>query len=124
MDVQIIQTILQKQKIGEDIPGEYLMSTIWGFDHIENKHALYRGKDCMKKFSISVREQAKKIVDFEKRKILPLPKEELKSHQDANVFYICGKRILKKLSKSINYQKLQIIAIIQVNIEVQIIFAI
>ena len=67
---------------------------------------------------------SKKIVDFEKRKIWPLPKEELKSHQDANVFYICGKRILKKLSKSINYQKLQIIAIIQVSIEVQIIFAI
>ena len=56
----MIQTFLQKQKIGGDISGEYLMSTIWGFDHIENKHALYRGKDCMKKFFISVREQAKK----------------------------------------------------------------
>ena len=35
--------------------------------------------------------------------MLPLTKEELKSHQ--NVCYICEKRIIKKLSKSINYRK-------------------
>ena len=29
------------------------MSIIWGFDHIENKHTLYRGKDCMKMFCAS-----------------------------------------------------------------------
>ena len=33
--------------------------------------------------------------------MLPLTKKELKSHQDARNCYICGKRILKKLSKSI-----------------------
>ena len=32
------------------------MSTIWGFDHIEKKHTLYCGKDCMKKFCTSLRE--------------------------------------------------------------------
>ena len=39
--------------------------------------------------------------------MLPLTKEELKSHQNAKVCYVCGKRILKKLSKSINYQKVR-----------------
>ena len=39
------------------------MSTIWGFDHIENKHTLYRGK-----------------IVLEKKKVLPLTKEELKSY--------------------------------------------
>ena len=39
--------------------------------------------------------------------MLPLTKEELKSHQDAKVCYICRKRILKKLSKSINYRKVR-----------------
>ena len=39
--------------------------------------------------------------------MLPLTKEELKPHQDAKVCFICGKRILKKLSKSINYQKVR-----------------
>ena len=39
--------------------------------------------------------------------MLPLTKEELKSHQDAKACYICGKRILKKLSKSKNNRKVR-----------------
>ena len=39
--------------------------------------------------------------------MLPLTKEELKSQEDAKVCYICGKRILKKLSKSMNYGKVR-----------------
>ena len=35
--------------------------------------------------------------------MLLLTKEELKLHQNAKVCYICGKRIAKKLSESINY---------------------
>ena len=35
-------------KTGEHIPWGYLMWTISVFDHIENKHTLYRGKDCVK----------------------------------------------------------------------------
>ena len=73
------------------------MSTIWAFHHIENKHDLYRGKDFMKKFCTSLREHTKNIIiDFEKKKMLPLTKEELKSHQDAKVCYICGKKNPKK----------------------------
>ena len=44
--------------------------------------------------------------------------EELKSHQDAKVCYICRRGILQKLTKK-NIDKLEIIAIIQVNIEPQ-----
>ena len=73
------------------------MSTIWGFDHIEDKHTLYCRKDCTKKFCTSLREHTKNVIDFEKKKMLPLTNEELKSHQDAKECYICGKRILKKL---------------------------
>ena len=47
-------------EIGEHIPCAYLMSTSWRFDHIENKHTLYHRKDCMKKFSDSLKEHAKK----------------------------------------------------------------
>ena len=34
-------------KITEHIPCGYSMSTISRFDYIENKHKLYREKDCM-----------------------------------------------------------------------------
>ena len=64
------------------------MSTIWGFDHIEDKHTLYHGKDCMKKFCTCLREHSKNKIDFQTKKMLPLTKEKLKSNQDAKVCYI------------------------------------
>ena len=56
-------------KIGENIACGYSISTIWAFDHIENTHTLYRRKYCMKKFCESLREHARNIIDFEKKKM-------------------------------------------------------
>ena len=61
----------------------------------------------MKKSCESLREHMKNIFDFEKKKKLPLTKEELKSHEDGKVCYICLKSILKRLSKNINYRKVR-----------------
>ena len=36
--------------------------------------------------------------------MVPLTKEELKSYQDVKLCYICENRILKKLSKNIDYR--------------------
>ena len=44
------------------------MFTILPFKRIENKHDVYRGKDCMKKFCKPLREQAMEIINFEKKK--------------------------------------------------------
>ena len=82
------------------------MPAICPFAHLENKNSLYHGKDCMKKFCKSLRKQAKNINNFEK-KLLPFTKVILKSHQDPKVCYICRKRILRKLSKSIKYGKVR-----------------
>ena len=48
-------------KIGEHIPCEYSISKIWTFDGIENKHNVYRGEHCIKRFCESLREHAIKI---------------------------------------------------------------
>ena len=48
------------------------MSTIWTFDGIENKHDVYRGDNDMNNFCESLREHAMKIINFEKKKIIPL----------------------------------------------------
>ena len=71
------------------------MSLIWVFYHIENKHTLYWGKDCIKKFCTSLREHAKNVIDFEKKKMLLLTKKKLKSHQGAKYVMFVEKRILK-----------------------------
>ena len=61
----------------------------------------------MKKFCDSLKEHAKYITDFEKKKMLLLTKKnELKSHEDAKECYTCGKGIQKN-TKDINYQKVR-----------------
>ena len=72
------------------------IATIWAFDHMENKHTLHFGEDCMNKFCSSLREHARNVINFQKKRILPLTKEELeKLHQDATLLYL-WKRNLKK----------------------------
>ena len=83
------------------------MSTTWAFDHIENKHTLYRGEDCMKKIRTSLGEHAANAINFKKKKMLPLTKQKLKSYQDLKACHICGKRIFKKFANDKNYQKVR-----------------
>ena len=54
-------------KVGEHIPSGFSRSTIL-FKSIEDKHHLYRGKDCMKKFCESLRGHAMKMINFKKKK--------------------------------------------------------
>ena len=92
-------------KIGEHNSCGYSMSKNRAFNNKESKHSLYHGEDCIKKFCESLREHAKNIIGFGKKKMLPLRKEELKSHQDAKACCICG--ILQKLPKNKNYRKVR-----------------
>ena len=45
----------------------FSMSAISSFKSIENKHHVYRGKHCMKRFCESLREHAMKIIKFKKK---------------------------------------------------------
>ena len=51
-----------------------------------------------------LRQHATNILNFEKKKMLQLTKEELKSQQDARNCNICAKIILKNLAKNRNYR--------------------
>ena len=73
----------------------------------------------MKRFYDSLKKHAKNKILFEKKKNLLLTKEELKSYQQAEVCYICGKGILERFAKDRSYRKSGTIAIIQINIEAQ-----
>ena len=50
--------------VSEHIPSGFSMSTIPSFKDTENKHYVYRGKDCMKKFFKALREHAMKIISY------------------------------------------------------------
>ena len=94
-------------KVGEHIPFGYSMSTIWAFDNIDNKHSLYHGEDCMKKFCISLKEFSVDVINFGKKKMLPLTLKELKSNQDSTLCYIYRKKFTQKLAKDKNHRKVR-----------------
>ena len=51
-------------KVSEHIPSSFSMSTISLWRSIENKHDVYKGKDCMKKFCKSLKENPMKQINF------------------------------------------------------------
>ena len=66
-------------KVNKHIPSGFSMSTISSFRSIENKHNVYKGKNCMEKFCESLREHAVKIINFKKKKMKLLTKKQQKS---------------------------------------------
>ena len=70
------------------MPSSFSMSTISSFKSIENKQDIYRGKDCMKNFCESLREHAMKIINFRKKKMKSLTKEQQNPYQNAKICYI------------------------------------
>ena len=56
-------------KVGEHVPSVFSMSAVSSFkSKKQNKHDVYRGKDCMKKFFESSREHATKITNLKEKK--------------------------------------------------------
>ena len=55
-------------KVSKHIPLRFSMSIISSFRSIENKHDVYRGKNCMKKFCEFLREHTVKIINFKMKK--------------------------------------------------------
>ena len=51
-------------KVSKHIPSGFSVSTISSFRSTENRHDVYRGKVCMKKFCESLREHAMKMINF------------------------------------------------------------
>ena len=78
-------------KINKHTASGYSIFTSCSFDESKNKLNHYRGKDCMKKFCKDLKEHATRIINHEKKKIIPLTKEEKINYNDQKVCYICKK---------------------------------
>ena len=78
-------------KINKHTPSAYSIFTNCSFDESKNKINYYRGDDCMKKFSKDLREHAMKIINYEKKKIIPLTTEEKIYNNKQKICYICKK---------------------------------
>ena len=78
-------------KINKHTPSGYSLFTHCSFDTTKNKLDYYRGKNCMKNVCLDRREHATKIINYEKKEMIPLTKEEKKMHNEQKVCYICKK---------------------------------
>ena len=58
-------------EINKHTPSSYSIFTNCSFDQTKNKLNYYRGEDCMKTFSKDLREHASKIINYEKKKMIP-----------------------------------------------------
>ena len=78
-------------KINKHIPSGYSVFTHCSFDESKNKLNYYRGDDCMEKFCKDLREHSTKIINYEKKKIIPLTTKEKIYHNEQKVCYTCKK---------------------------------
>ena len=53
----------------------------------------YKGKNCMKNFCLNLREHATKTINYEKKEMIPLTKEEKRAHRIRRRCYICKKKV-------------------------------
>ena len=100
-------------KVSEHIPSGFSMSTKSSFRSIEN--------NCMKKSWESLREHVMKIINFKKKEVKLLKKEQNESYESIKTAYNCKEKIKNKYLKSKVIIKLEIIVIIQGNREVLLI---
>ena len=78
-------------EINKHTPSGYSLYTHCSFDKTKNKLDYYRGEDCMKEFCRDLRKHTTKIINYEKKKMIPLTKKEEKNHNKQKVCYICKK---------------------------------
>ena len=78
-------------KINKYTPSGYSLFTHCSFDRTKNKFDYYSGKNCMKNFYLNLREHATKIINYEKKEMIPLTKKEEKKHNKQKVCYIYKK---------------------------------
>ena len=70
-------------------PSGYSLVTCCSFDKSKNERKYYRGKDCMKMFCKDLKDQAMKIINYEKKEMIPLTDEEKETHENQKICYIC-----------------------------------
>ena len=79
------------EKKAKHKPSGYSLVTCCSFDKSKNERKYYRGKDCMKMFCKDLKDQAMKIINHEKKEMIPLTDEEKESYENQEVCYICKK---------------------------------
>ena len=79
------------EKKAERMPSGYSWITCCSLDKSKNEWGYYRGKNCIEMFCKDLRNQAMKIINYEKKEMIPLTNEETESYVKQKVCYVCEK---------------------------------
>ena len=58
------------------------------FDKLKNKWSYYRGRNCVEMFC----KDSMKIINYEKKEMIPLTNEQIETYEKKKVFHICKKK--------------------------------
>ena len=72
-------------------PSDNSLITFCSFDKSKNEQKYYRGEDCVKVFCENLEDQAMKIINYEKKEMIPLTDEEKESYENQEICHICEK---------------------------------
>ena len=87
MKIIILKNFTQREKSRHEPC--WAMFTRYSFNEKEYKLNYYRGKNCIEKFCKKLKERAMKIINYEKKEMIPLTKEENKSYKEQEACHIC-----------------------------------
>ena len=93
-------------KINKHTPASYSLFTQCSFDKTKNRFDYYRGKDYLKNFCLDFRKYTTKIINHEKKKMIPLTKEKEYKCEEQKFYYICRKP-LSANNKDTKYRKVK-----------------
>ena len=77
------------EKKAKHEPSSYSRVTCYSFDKSKTERNYYRGKDCMEALCKDLRDQVMKIINYEKKEMIPLTNEEKESYEKQKNCYIC-----------------------------------
>ena len=72
-------------------PSSCSLVTCCTFDKSKTECNYYRGEDCMKMFCKDLKDQAMKIINYEKKEMIPLTDKEKESYENQKICHICEK---------------------------------
>ena len=87
-------------KINKHTPSSYSIFTHCSFDESKNKLNYYGKDGCMNNFYKDLREHVTKIINYEKKKMIPLPTGEKIYHNKQIICYVCKKEFYNNDKKN------------------------
>ena len=96
------KSYIERKAIHE--PCGYTINLVSSFDSEQNAQSFYRGKDCIKRFCCKIKESGTKVVNYEKKDMIPLTDNENNYYKDQERCYIYNKRFCYNENEKSNFK--------------------